>query len=101
MQFNDGARNLSQRRDHAPLVDYATLGEAARCRSRRPSTTCLRSTFWGAQRDDDALSVMTDGIELGSIGMLSFAIAADGRGATQPPSGSGEAPRRTANAPLG
>jgi 4,5-DOPA dioxygenase extradiol len=27
----------------------------------------------GAQRADDALSVLTDGIELGSISMLSFA----------------------------
>ena len=30
----------------------------------------------GAQRDDDALSILTDGIELGSISMLSFGFEA-------------------------
>ena len=29
----------------------------------------------GAQRDDDTCSVLTDGIELGSISMLSFALS--------------------------
>jgi hypothetical protein len=30
----------------------------------------------GAQRDDDAFTAITDGIELGSISMLSFSLSA-------------------------
>ncbi len=72
-QFNDAFRDHLQRREHAPLIDYEAMGEAARLSSPTPDHYLPALYVLGAQRDDDALSIITDGIELGSISMLSFA----------------------------
>ena len=71
--FDRTFRENLERRNHAPLIDYAALGEAARMSIPTPDHYLPALYVLGAQRDDDALSVLTDGIELGSISMLSFA----------------------------
>ncbi len=73
-QFNDAARALIERREHAPLIDYPAMGEAARMSIPTPDHYLPLLYVLGAQRDDDAVTTITDGIELGSIGMLSFAL---------------------------
>ena len=73
MQFDRAFRENLERRDHAPLIDYAELGEAARMSIPTPDHYLPALYVLGAQRDDDVLSILTDGIELGSISMLSFA----------------------------
>jgi len=78
VQFNDTARTLLERRDHAPLVGYASMGDAARMSVPTPDHYLPMLYIMGAQRHDDALTILTDGIELGSIGMLSFAFGMPG-----------------------
>jgi 4,5-DOPA dioxygenase extradiol len=73
MQFNQAFRENLQRRSHEPLIDYLRLGESARMSIPTPDHYLPALYVLGAQRDDDALSILTDGIELGSISMLSFA----------------------------
>jgi 4,5-DOPA dioxygenase extradiol len=75
-EFNDVTRDLLLRRNHAPLCAYAALGEAVRMSVPTPEHYLPALYVVGAQRDDDALTIVTDGIELGSISMLSFAYAA-------------------------
>ena len=72
-RFNDAVRLLLERRDHAPLFDYHALGESARLSVPTAEHFLPALYIAGAQRDDDALTLLTDGIELGSISMLSFA----------------------------
>lgn len=72
-QFNDAVRELVERREHSPLIAYEALGDAARMAVPTPEHYLPALYVMGAQRDDDALSIVTDGIELGSISMLSFA----------------------------
>jgi len=72
-RFNDATRDLLQRHDHAPLIAYESLGDAARM-SVPTSEHYLPALYvMGARREDETLSIVTDGIELGSISMLSFA----------------------------
>jgi len=73
-EFNDQARGLIERREHAPLVDYLSLGEASRLSSPTPDHYLPLLYILGAQRDDDAVTTITDGVELGSISMLAFAV---------------------------
>jgi len=73
MQFDRAFRENLERRNHGPLIDYAGLGEAARMSIPTPDHYLPALYVLGAQRDDDALAILTDGIELGSISMLSFA----------------------------
>ena len=78
-QFNDAFREHMQRREHAPLIDYEAMGEAARLSNPTPDHYLPALYVLGAQRDGDETSIITDGIELGSISMLSFAFGANGR----------------------
>jgi 4,5-DOPA dioxygenase extradiol len=72
-RFNEAARDLLERNDHGPLIDYHALGEAAMMSVPTPEHFLPALYIAGAQRDDDKLTILTDGIELGSISMLSFA----------------------------
>jgi 4,5-DOPA dioxygenase extradiol len=71
--FNRTFRENLERGTHEPLIDYAGQGEAARMSIPTPDHYLPALYVLGAQRDDDTLSILTDGIELGSISMLSFA----------------------------
>ncbi|MFO1399206.1 MAG: 4,5-DOPA dioxygenase extradiol [Burkholderiales bacterium] len=72
-EFNEKARALIERREHAPLIDYAAMGDAARMSIPTPDHYLPLLYILGAHRDDDEVRFITDGIELGSISMLSFA----------------------------
>ena len=73
MRFNESARDFIERQRSYAAVDYLALGDAAQMSVPTPEHYLPRSTLLGARREDDALSILTDGIELGSISMLSFA----------------------------
>jgi 4,5-DOPA dioxygenase extradiol len=73
--FDRAFRENLEQRDHQPLIDYLELGEAARMSIPTPDHYLPAVYVVGARRDDDALSILTDGIELGSISMLSFAFS--------------------------
>jgi 4,5-DOPA dioxygenase extradiol len=74
--FNDHVKDCLQKRDHAPLVNFESFGEAARLSIPTPEHYLPMLYILGLQRDADELSVLTDGIDLSSISMLSFAIGA-------------------------
>jgi 4,5-DOPA dioxygenase extradiol len=72
-EFDRTFRESLERRHHEPLINHAALGEAARMSIPTPDHYLPALYALGAQSDDDTLSILTDGIELGSISMLSFA----------------------------
>jgi 4,5-DOPA dioxygenase extradiol len=72
VQFNEAVRDFLARDDHAPLVDYHLLGEPAAMSVPSPDHYLPMLYIAGARRDDDAFSVITDGIDLASVSMLSF-----------------------------
>lgn len=72
--FNRQVLHLLQNRDHAPLIDYSNFGEPGRLSIPTPDHYLPLLYVIGAQHEDDLLSVIIDGIELGSISMLSLAL---------------------------
>jgi 4,5-DOPA dioxygenase extradiol len=74
LEFNDAARDRVVRRDHAPLIDYPSFGDAARMSVPTPDHYLPLLYVLGAGHADDTCTIITDGIELGSISMLSFAL---------------------------
>ncbi|MGB8436532.1 MAG: 4,5-DOPA dioxygenase extradiol [Burkholderiales bacterium] len=73
-RFNRRVRALIERREHAPLVAWESMGEDARLAINSaehylPLLYCL-----GLQRDDESSRFAVDGIEMGSLGMLSVVI---------------------------
>jgi 4,5-DOPA dioxygenase extradiol len=73
VQFNGAVREFLSRNEHAPLVDYHLLGEPAALSVPTPEHYLPMLYVAGARRDDDAFTVITDGIDLASVSMLSFA----------------------------
>lgn len=73
-RFNDEVRACLSRREHGPLMAYEAQGDTARMAVPTPEHYLPLLYVIGAQRDDEALTILTDGIELGSISMLSFAV---------------------------
>ncbi len=71
--FNDRVRELILRGEHEPLQDYLTLGEEARLSVPTPEHYLPLLYVLGAQREDEQASILVDGIDLGSISMLSVA----------------------------
>jgi len=74
-RFNDLARGHIAAGRHSPLIGYEDLGEDARLSIPTPEHYLPLLYVLGAQREGDAVSFATDGIELGSISMLSCVIA--------------------------
>jgi 4,5-DOPA dioxygenase extradiol len=72
--FNQQVRDHLQRREHAALIEYASLGDPARMAVPTPEHYLPMLYIAGLQQQDDALTFIVDGIDLGSIGMLSFAV---------------------------
>jgi 4,5-DOPA dioxygenase extradiol len=73
VRFNEAVRDLLERHQHAPLIEYHALGEAAQMSVPTPEHFLPLVYIAGARRNDDKLTILTDGIELGSISMLSIA----------------------------
>jgi 4,5-DOPA dioxygenase extradiol len=74
LAFEAQVRDCVLRDDVAPLIDYERFGEAARLAVPTPEHYLPLLTVLGARRPDDRAAILTEGIELGSIGMLSFAL---------------------------
>ena len=72
MQFSEAVRDFLSRREHAPLINYHLLGEPAVMSVPTPDHYLPMLYVAGAQREDDEMSVITDGIDLASVSMLSF-----------------------------
>ena len=80
-QFNSQVIGFLESGEHAALIDYEQLGEPARLSVPTPEHYLPLLYVIGAQRDGDALSILVDGIEIGSAGMLSVAIGGQAAGA--------------------
>jgi 4,5-DOPA dioxygenase extradiol len=71
-RFNDYVRDALATRQHQQLVDYAQAGQDARLAVPTPEHYLPMLYVLGAQHPDESLHVAIDGIEIRSIGMLSF-----------------------------
>jgi 4,5-DOPA dioxygenase extradiol len=71
--FNDQLRSALTRDDHQVAIDYAAVGDAARLSVPTPEHYLPLLYVLGARAPDDRISFPTDGIEMGSISMLSVA----------------------------
>lgn len=72
--FNDHVRDHLQGREHAALVDYTTAGDVARLSVPTPEHYLPMLYIAALQQDSEPLTLLVDGIEGGSISMLSFAV---------------------------
>jgi 4,5-DOPA dioxygenase extradiol len=80
-EFNDRVRDCVLRRNHDPLLDYQALGRAARLSVPTPDHYWPLLYVLALQREDESASILVDGIELGSISMLSLVVGGAGSGA--------------------
>lgn len=73
-QFNSAARASLQQKDHAALLNPMSLDAGARLAIPTPEHYLPLLYAIGAQREDDAVEVLVDGVDLASISMLSVVI---------------------------
>lgn len=81
-RFNEAVRAKLGLLDHAWLADPARWGDDGRLSVPTPDHYLPMLYVLGLRGPGDALTILTDGIEFGSIGMLSFAL---GELASAPP----------------
>ena len=74
VRFNDKVRSYLVARDHGPLIDYATLGEDARLSVPTPDHYLPLLYIIALQSENETISLPIDGIEFGSIGMLTLVL---------------------------
>ena len=74
-EFNATVREMIERGDDAPLVSPGNLGDSATQSVPTPDHYLPLLYVLGARRPEDRFALITDGIALGSISMLSFALA--------------------------
>ncbi len=74
VRFNDAVRERVLKRDHQPLVEYESLSDDSRPSIPTPEHYLPLLYILGAQSDNDAASVVVDGIQNASISMLSVVI---------------------------
>jgi 4,5-DOPA dioxygenase extradiol len=75
-RFENTARNLMIARDYAPLIDYESLGRDARLSIPTPEHYLPLLYVLGARQPSDALTFPVEGVDGGSISMLSVQIGA-------------------------
>lgn len=73
-RFNDKVRENLTARDHVPLIDYATSGEDARLSVPTPDHYLPLLYVIAQQGENETISLPIDGIEFGSIGMLTAVV---------------------------
>ena len=73
-RFNDKARGFLAARDHASLIGYERLGEDANLSIPTPEHYLPLLYIAALQGADEKMSFAVDGIELGSIGMLTAVV---------------------------
>jgi 4,5-DOPA dioxygenase extradiol len=74
VRFNERVRALVAARDHAPLVGYESLGEDARLSIPTPDHYLPLLYCIALHGAGEALEFAVDGIDIGSVGMLSVVI---------------------------
>jgi 4,5-DOPA dioxygenase extradiol len=75
-RFNEHIRMHLLARDHPSLVHYEMLGEAARQSVPTPEHYLPLLYIIALQREDEAVTIPVDGVEVGSISMLSAVVGA-------------------------
>jgi 4,5-DOPA dioxygenase extradiol len=75
-RFEDGVRKALVERDHQALVDWERFGEDARLSVPTPEHYLPLLYVAGAQRENEEVSIAVDGIDLGSISMLTAVVGA-------------------------
>jgi 4,5-DOPA dioxygenase extradiol len=73
VRFNDRVRDALARRDHDALVDYAAGGEDAALSVPTPEHYLPLLYVAALQAEDEPMSFPVDGIDKGSLGMLTTA----------------------------
>jgi 4,5-DOPA dioxygenase extradiol len=73
-RFNEKVRGYLVARDHGPLIDYATRGEDARLCVPTPDHYLPLLYVIAQQDENETISLTIDGIEFGSIGMLTVMV---------------------------
>lgn len=74
VRFNDKIRDSILGGDFAQVVNYAQLGEDARLSVPTNEHYLPLLYVLGSRRDDETISIAVDGIELGSISMLTVVV---------------------------
>ena len=69
-RFNEQVRDCLTRRDHGPLIAYESCGPDARMAIPTPEHYLPMLYCIGSQEEGEAVSFAVDGLELGSISML-------------------------------
>jgi len=72
VRFETTARELMQRRDFEPLVNYETIGRDALLSIPTPDHYLPLLYILGAAREDDTISFPVEGVDGGSISMLAI-----------------------------
>ncbi len=78
-RFDENVRGHLARRDHEPLIAYGEMGEDARRSIPTPDHYLPLLYCIALQSNFEPISFAVDGIDLGSIGMLSVAIGGQDR----------------------
>lgn len=71
VRFETSAREWIRTGDHAPLIGYERLGRDAMLSAPTPDHYLPLLYILGARRDDDAVSFPVEGVDGGSVSMLS------------------------------
>ncbi len=71
-RFNDNVRAHLAVREHEPLIDYISFGEPARLSVPTPEHYLPLLYVIATQDDNDSVMLPVDGIEYGSVGMLTM-----------------------------
>ncbi|MBI3778040.1 MAG: 4,5-DOPA dioxygenase extradiol [Gammaproteobacteria bacterium] len=74
LRFNDEVRGFLLARDHERLIDFAALGEDARLSVPTPDHYLPLLYVIAQQSENETISLPVDGIEYGSIGMLTAVV---------------------------
>jgi 4,5-DOPA dioxygenase extradiol len=75
-RFEQAVKDRLARRDHAPLVSWDSLDPQARLAVPTPEHYLPLLYAIATQQDDEAVSFPVDGIEMGSLSMLTVALGA-------------------------
>jgi 4,5-DOPA dioxygenase extradiol len=79
VRFNERVRAALSSRDHKVLVDFETLGEDARLSVPTPEHYLPLLYVAALQAEDEPMSFVVDGYDLGSVGMLTAVVGMPAR----------------------
>ena len=74
VRFENSAREWMRTGDHAPLIGYETLGRDAQLSAPTPDHYLPLLYILGAQQEGDGVSFPVEGIDGGSISMLTVQV---------------------------